>query len=118
MTYWLSRYVFCTRSFQLAKKYVPLATQLYEGRKICLSRLILFCLYESLGLAYEDLKNMENFDILHIGGPIWLLQLWLNATFEPSLKTRVPHNPEVGVEGFRLTKLTFDDRKVVSLEVL
>lgn len=54
---------------------------------------------------------------IQIGGPIWLLQLWLNAIFEPSLKTEVPPNLEVGVEGLRLAKLTPDDGKVVSIDI-
>lgn len=29
LTYWLSRYVFCARSVQVAKKYMPIATQLW-----------------------------------------------------------------------------------------
>lgn len=71
-------------------------------------------LYESLGLAVVHMTRKENPDILEIGGPIWLLQLWLNATFKPSLKTRVPPNPLVGVEELMLSKLTPDDGKVVS----
>lgn len=56
LTLWLSRYVLCARSIQVAKKYVPLATQPHEGRKTFMSRLILMSLYESLGLECEDLK--------------------------------------------------------------
>lgn len=106
LNYWISRYFFYTRSVHVAKKYVPLSTQLHEGRKIFLSKFILFGLYESLGLACEYLKERENPVSLQIGGPIRLLQLWLNATLQPSLKTRVPPNPEVEVEGLRLAKLT------------
>ncbi|KAI5426149.1 hypothetical protein KIW84_031830 [Lathyrus oleraceus] len=42
-------YFLCARSAQMAKKYVPLATQLHEGRKVCLNRLFLCGMYESLG---------------------------------------------------------------------
>ncbi|KAI5394186.1 hypothetical protein KIW84_061037 [Lathyrus oleraceus] len=87
-------YVFYAQSVQVAKKYVPLATQLHKGRKICLNRLILFGLYESIGLSCEDLKSMGNPYSLQIGGPIWLIELWLNVTFEPSLKTKVPPSLE------------------------
>lgn len=99
------------------KKFVPLATQLHEGRKICLSKLNLYGLYESTGLASQDLKQKTNIESLHVGGPIWLLQLWLNATVEPSLKTNIPPNSEVGIEGQRLAQITPDDGKVVFREV-
>lgn len=72
-------------------------------------------LYESIWLVVAYVKRKENPHNFHIGGPIWLLQMWLNATFEPSLKTKVPPNPEVGVEELRLAKLTPDNGKVVSL---
>lgn len=64
LTYWLSMYFLCARSAQMAKKYVPLATQLHEGRKVCLNRLILCGMYESLGLVSQDLKKMANPDSL------------------------------------------------------
>ena len=47
LTLWLSMYVFCTRSIQVAKHYRTLAYQLLEGKQICLSKLLLGCLYES-----------------------------------------------------------------------
>lgn len=79
--------------------------------------LILSGLYESLGLAREYLKEGDNPNNLQIGGPIWILPLWLNATFKPSLKTRVPPNLEVGVEGIRMAQLTPNDGKVFYLEI-
>lgn len=75
-------------------------------------------LYESMGLAIANMVRPENPNNLQIDGSIWLLQLWLNATFETSLKTRVPPNPTVGVERLRLVKLNPDDGKVVTLETL
>lgn len=101
----------------MAKQFAPLASQLHEGRKICLSRLILYGLYESLGLTSQDLNKRINPESLQVGVPIRLLQLWLNSIFEPSLKNRIPPNSEVGFEGLRLTQLTPDDGKVVSKEV-
>jgi len=48
LTFWLSLYVFCTKSIQVAKGFRNLAIQLHKGSLICLSKLILGCLYESL----------------------------------------------------------------------
>ncbi|KAI5404091.1 hypothetical protein KIW84_051290 [Lathyrus oleraceus] len=93
----------------VAKQFAPLASKLHEGRKICLSRLILCGLYESLGLTSQDLNKRINPESLQVGVPIRLLQLWLNSIFEPSLKNRIPPNSEVGFEGLRLTQLTPDD---------
>ncbi|KAI5399859.1 hypothetical protein KIW84_064977 [Lathyrus oleraceus] len=55
LTYSLSKYSFCARSIQVAKKYVPFATQLYKGKRICMSQLILLGLYESLALDVADM---------------------------------------------------------------
>lgn len=46
-----------------------------------------------------------------------VLQLWLNTTFEPCLKTKVPPSLEVGFKGIRLATLTHDARNVFSLEI-
>lgn len=59
----------------------------------------------------------ENPVRLQIGKHIWLLHLWLNATFETFLKPEVPPNSRVGIKGSCLAKVTPDDEKVVSLEI-
>lgn len=68
------------------------------------------CLYESLGVTSLDLRTRinseENFLIFD---PIWLLQLWLNATFESFLDVVVPTDLERQVEGTRLDSLTPED---------
>jgi hypothetical protein len=46
LTLWLSHYVFCSKSLQVAKKFIPMAIQLHIGRQFGLGRLILGCLYE------------------------------------------------------------------------
>ena len=86
LTLWLSRYVFCSRSLQVASRFIPLARDLHENRKVCLSELLLVDLYESLRSAVSSLKSHTSKNIL-LAGPFWLLQLWLNAMFEPSLST-------------------------------
>lgn len=44
----LSHSVFCSKSLQVAKKYLTLANQLHVGHDICLSEMILASLYDSL----------------------------------------------------------------------
>ena len=95
---WLSRCVFCCKSLQVAEIFLTLANQLHVGRNVCLSELILAGLYESLGEASTRLKNFEPKTNILLAGPYWLLQLWLNATFEPSLSNTNPideSDPEI-----------------------
>jgi len=60
LTYWLSMYIFCTRSIQVAKGYKTLAIQLHEGRNVCLSKLISGSLYESLNQAVISIKEYQS----------------------------------------------------------
>jgi len=83
LTFLLSLYVFCTRFIQVAKQYRTLAYQLHEGKQVCLSKLILGCLYESLNQGVADMRSQVK--SLIIPGPIWLFQLWLSATFGSDL---------------------------------
>ena len=52
-----------------------------------------------------------------LAGPYWLLQLWLNATFEPSLRTFGTvdeEDPDIlnrNIEGTKLLKVTLYDDK-------
>lgn len=51
-----------------------------------LSKLLLASLYQALGLATLKLKFLSNTPkALNMLGPLWLLQHWLNATFEYQL---------------------------------
>lgn len=54
LTYWLCCYVFCPRGIKISKMYIYMATLLHEGVNVCLNKLILESLYESMGHAYED----------------------------------------------------------------
>lgn len=74
-------------------------------------------LYESLALVVANMVRPENPNILQIGGSIWLLQLWLNDTFESPLKARVLLNLKEGIERLRLAKLTPKTGKVIPLEI-
>jgi hypothetical protein len=110
LTLWLSHYIFCSKSLQVAKQFIPMAIQLHEGRQFGLGRLILGCLYASMQLASENLKKTGDGSTFLAAGPFWLLQLWLNATFEKELEFYLPGDYEVEarrrqVEGTRLVRL-------------
>ncbi|XP_050916401.1 uncharacterized protein LOC127131528 [Lathyrus oleraceus] len=86
---WLSRFVFCSRSMQVAKHFALLATQLHQERDIALGQLILASLYESLAevvfqIRLFDPENSRKKNVL-VHGPFWFLQLWLNATFSKGI---------------------------------
>ncbi|MCI24512.1 hypothetical protein A2U01_0045696, partial [Trifolium medium] len=49
LTLWLSHFVFCSKSLQVAKRFIPMAVQIHEGCQFGLGRLILACLYEAIG---------------------------------------------------------------------
>ncbi|XP_058771322.1 uncharacterized protein LOC131644752 [Vicia villosa] len=86
LTYWLSYFLFCPGFVQIAKAYIPMAIQIHEGRKISLSKLLLACLYHNLGIASLRIKCLhETPKQLALSGPYWLLQHWLNATFESQI---------------------------------
>lgn len=85
---WLSHSVFYSKSLQVAKKYLTLANQLHIGHDICLSEMILESLYESLSDGVAQLKNLGEKGNLLLFDPFWLLQLWLNATFEVVYQTK------------------------------
>ncbi|KAH1239999.1 hypothetical protein GmHk_08G024298 [Glycine max] len=116
LTLWLSHYVFCTKSLQVAKRFIPMAVQIHEGQNFGFGRLLLAVLYESLGEACDDLKKSKDGSSFLVSGPMWLLQLWLNATFEQEMGLIIPQDyaEEVanrsieGQRALRLTPKTFD----------
>lgn len=100
LTCWKSHYVFCSNSIQVSKKLIPLVTQFHERRNIYLSKLILCSLYESLAITSRDLKARVDLDEnFLISGPIWILQLWLSSTFDPSLKVNASPDPDRRIKG-------------------
>lgn len=74
LTYWLSMYIFCSRSIQIPKKFTTLAIQLHDGRDICLGKLILGSLYENLNQAVATIEDFQPGSSLIIPGPVWLCQ--------------------------------------------
>lgn len=115
LTYWLSMYIFCSRSIQVPKGFKTLAIQLHEGRDICLSTLILGSLYENLNQAVSSIKEFQSGSSLIIPGPIWLFQLWLLATFRTKLAISLPTNllkayEERSTEGIGFSMLQYGNR--------
>lgn len=84
---WLSRCILCSKSLQVAKRFLTHENQLHVGRNIYLSQLILGSVCKSLGEAVEIMKTYQPGTNLLLASPYLLLQLWLNTTFEPSLLT-------------------------------
>jgi len=104
LTYWLSMYIFCSRSIQL-----------HEGRDICLSKLILGSLYGNLNQAVTSIKEYQSGSSLIIPGPIWLFQLWLLATFRTKLAVFLPTNftkayENISTEGIGLAMFRHGNR--------
>ncbi|MCI69348.1 hypothetical protein A2U01_0090610, partial [Trifolium medium] len=66
-----------------------MATQIHEGVHFGLGRLILASLYESIGGICDSLRKCGDGSSFLGVGPIWLLQLWLNATFEHEMELKV-----------------------------
>lgn len=108
----LSYYVFCLGSLEIAKSYISLAIQTHEGRHVSLGKLLLSSPYHSLGLATLKLKLLHSTSkALNLSGPMWLLQHWLNASFEYQLGyhvfERIMHlNQDRPIEGIRLALMT------------
>ena len=126
LTLWLSRFVFCLRSMQVAKHFALLATQLHQERDVALGQLLLASLYESLSevvcqIRLFDPENSRKKNVL-VHGPFWFLQLWLNATFSkdvaPYGMRRVACPPEERhVIWKRLIPLTPIDKNFPDLRV-
>ncbi|KAK2422725.1 hypothetical protein QL285_033236 [Trifolium repens] len=101
LTLWLSHFVFCSKSLQVARMFIPMAQQINEGGLFSLGRLLLASLYEAMGNASDAIKAAKDGSKLSVVGPIWLLQLWLNATFETELGLIVTsdYQQDVDAEG-------------------
>nr|KYP74733.1 hypothetical protein KK1_007424 [Cajanus cajan] len=110
LMYWLSACVFCTPSLQVPKYYYALAQALHSKKQICLSKLLLVSLYTSLDEASESLFRETG--PRNLSGPLWLLQLWLNAIFEKKLSLTSSFTPPCALEGARLTTLTPRKRSI------
>lgn len=119
LTFWISQYILCSSSIQVAKKFIGMATQIHEGRHLCLSKLILGTLYDSLGYASGVMQTSVDGKGIAASGPMWLFKFWLIATFKPKIWFFVPsiHDEEVAnqqIEGIQLAYLT---RRQINLSI-
>lgn len=101
---WLTFYFFCSRTMQVPQYLLPIAQLLHEGTDLCLSKLFLANLYDSLSDAVTILRSP--FPITLISGPFWLLQLWLNSIFESESNTTKPMRIYCGPVRVHLSSLT------------
>ncbi|RYQ95035.1 hypothetical protein Ahy_B08g090013 [Arachis hypogaea] len=99
--YWLNVTLFCSRSVQISKLFLPLATLLHEGKALNLAKLLLGHIFEELGRFVCDLRDNK---IINTGGPLWLLQLWLNTIFKNFMtKSEGDSTDKQYIEGFCLS---------------
>ncbi|RYQ96892.1 hypothetical protein Ahy_B08g092813 [Arachis hypogaea] len=80
--------------------FLPLAALLHEGKALNLAKLLLGHIFEELGQFVCDLRDNR---IINTGGPLWLLQLWLNTIFENLTKPEGGSTDKQYIEGFRLS---------------
>jgi hypothetical protein len=117
LTYWLNFFVFCPSSLQITVSCSNLAIQLHQGKDICLAKLILAILYDSLHSAsfYIKASGIPN-DNLLTSGPLWLLQFWLNANFQHKINQEAPAGTPRDVEGYRLNAITLVEPDLTATE--
>ncbi|RYR29854.1 hypothetical protein Ahy_B01g054428 [Arachis hypogaea] len=77
--YWLNAIVFCSRSVQMQKLFLPFAALLHRENNFNLAKLVLGQLFEELGNFVNCLQKHSS---ISTGGLLWLFQFWLNAVFE------------------------------------
>src|ERR1044072_1969496 len=117
LTYWLNFFVFCPSSLQITVSCSNLAIQLHQGKDICLAKLILAILYDSLHSAsfYIKVSGIPN-DNLLTSGPLWLRQFWLNANFQHKINQEAPAGTPRDVEGYRLNAITLVEPDLTATE--
>ena len=89
----------------MQQRYYLLVVMLHEGHQLCLSKLIIAQLYEEMRFVVNKLQNDNS---INPGGPIWFLQLWANAIFEPYLTSSTPTNLSLDIDEPRLCYLHQD----------
>jgi hypothetical protein len=68
-------FVFCLKSLQVARMFIPMAQQIHEGSHFSLGRLLLATLYEAMGNASDAIKASKDGSTFVVSGPMWQLQL-------------------------------------------
>jgi len=74
---WLSKHLFCDSSVSMIKQCTKLAFALAAGRKLALAPFLLSNLYHGCTEIIMDRFLQER-------GPFWILQFWLQFTFQNS----------------------------------
>jgi len=64
--------------------------QLHEGHSLCMCKLLLRNLYDSIRTWSQTVKTLYEGKTLNLAGPWWLFQLWIVATFENKLQFHIP----------------------------
>ena len=82
---WLNRYLCCSPTLAMTADFVDPAKVLHSGRRVALAPLALSYLYRGMNEVFK--KSLGTFP-----GPLWLLQLWLQAYF-PDLRYDPPPSP-------------------------
>jgi len=57
LMYWLSTYVFCSKSLQIPRATLTLAQLINEGERVCLSKILLGSLYKNLSETVDSLRS-------------------------------------------------------------
>ncbi|RYR07162.1 hypothetical protein Ahy_B05g074483 [Arachis hypogaea] len=65
--YWLNAVLFCSRSVQMSKLFLPLAALLHEGKTLKLAKLLLGHIFEEMSLLTCDFRDNK---IINTGGPL------------------------------------------------
>lgn len=114
----VSHFIFSSKSLHVA-----MVIQVHEVRNICLSMLIMASLYESPGSSTHALQTLKPMKAFSVTGLTWILQFWLNATFEIAMQFKVPNDyikrvQNRQVEGIKLVLLTSLDLGLKTKELL
>lgn len=79
---WLDIFIFCESSLGATLTYEKLVNELAQGHRVALGKMILGALYKMMDLITGCLISDT------LGGPLWILQLWLYATFNRQFKVK------------------------------
>jgi len=81
---WLDKFIFCGRSVGPTSFYLSAAERLADGGRFPLGRYLLGSVYHLLHQVTEKLLLGE--PIGNLGGPWWLINMWLNVHMHKRLR--------------------------------
>lgn len=76
LEFWLCKFLFCTQANKITGSWTMLAAALFNGHRTGLGQSVLASLYRSL---YH--LSLKPFKYKLLGGPLWMLDLWLQVYF-------------------------------------